>query len=49
MLGVLGHEVGDRRLIGGRPCHTETRVVATDNPSRRKMSAYWLLIGQVAA
>jgi hypothetical protein len=29
---------------GDTMCHTETRVVATDNPSRRKMSAYWLLI-----
>lgn len=29
---------------GGTMCHTETRVAATDDPSRRKMSAYWLLI-----
>ena len=28
----------------GTMCHTETRVTTTDVPSRRKMSAYWLLI-----
>ena len=28
----------------GTVCHTEMRVTATDDPSRRKMAAYWLLI-----
>jgi hypothetical protein len=28
----------------GTVCHTETRVTATDDSSRRKMAAYWLLI-----